>query len=165
MTLYETWFKKAYTNEGTINSALWNDFMPKEQGIYENILTNRTNLLEGTVGELSEKFNLPVEYIVGFIDGINEALDQKIEIEKITDTTKLTLKINFEKLYKKMIEYKADHLYRLPQWAEIFTEDKLKILYKGQKSSKTFVREAKIERNDPCICGSGRKYKKCCGAN
>lgn len=21
----------------------------------------------------------------------------------------------------------------------------------------------KIHRNDPCICGSGKKYKKCCG--
>ena len=24
---------------------------------------------------------------------------------------------------------------------------------------------AKTGRNDPCPCGSGRKYKKCCGAN
>nr|WP_243152435.1 SEC-C metal-binding domain-containing protein [Clostridium butyricum] len=23
----------------------------------------------------------------------------------------------------------------------------------------------KIGRNDPCPCGSGKKYKKCCGAN
>jgi SWIM/SEC-C metal-binding protein len=23
----------------------------------------------------------------------------------------------------------------------------------------------KIGRNDPCICGSGKKFKKCCGAN
>ncbi|MBQ5673856.1 MAG: SEC-C domain-containing protein, partial [Lachnospiraceae bacterium] len=23
--------------------------------------------------------------------------------------------------------------------------------------------EAKIGRNDPCPCGSGKKYKKCCG--
>ena len=29
----------------------------------------------------------------------------------------------------------------------------------------TFVREApKVGRNDPCPCGSGKKYKKCCGA-
>ncbi|MBV5309488.1 YchJ family protein [Chromatium okenii] len=26
------------------------------------------------------------------------------------------------------------------------------------------VRVAKINRNDPCTCGSGKKYKKCCGA-
>ena len=29
-----------------------------------------------------------------------------------------------------------------------------------------FRREAeKIGRNDPCPCGSGKKYKKCCGCN
>lgn len=26
-------------------------------------------------------------------------------------------------------------------------------------------RAARVGRNDPCPCGSGRKYKKCCGAN
>jgi preprotein translocase subunit SecA len=31
---------------------------------------------------------------------------------------------------------------------------------------KTIVREvAKVGRNDPCPCGSGKKYKKCCGVN
>ena len=25
-------------------------------------------------------------------------------------------------------------------------------------------REKKVGRNDPCPCGSGKKYKKCCGA-
>ena len=25
------------------------------------------------------------------------------------------------------------------------------------------VRSEKIGRNDPCSCGSGKKYKKCCG--
>ena len=28
----------------------------------------------------------------------------------------------------------------------------------------TVVREEKIGRNDPCPCGSGKKYKKCCGS-
>lgn len=29
----------------------------------------------------------------------------------------------------------------------------------------TFVRtQAKVGRNDPCSCGSGKKFKKCCGA-
>jgi uncharacterized protein YecA (UPF0149 family) len=30
--------------------------------------------------------------------------------------------------------------------------------------SKTVVKEAKVGRNDPCPCGSGKKFKKCCGA-
>jgi preprotein translocase subunit SecA len=24
--------------------------------------------------------------------------------------------------------------------------------------------QPKVGRNDPCVCGSGKKYKKCCGA-
>jgi hypothetical protein len=28
---------------------------------------------------------------------------------------------------------------------------------------KPFVREPKVGRNDPCPCGSGKKFKKCCG--
>jgi uncharacterized protein len=33
-----------------------------------------------------------------------------------------------------------------------------------RKAASTFRREAaKVGRNDPCPCGSGRKYKKCCG--
>ena len=32
--------------------------------------------------------------------------------------------------------------------------------------AKPFVRAVeKVGRNDPCSCGSGRKFKKCCGAN
>ncbi|MHC4292236.1 MAG: SEC-C metal-binding domain-containing protein [Planctomycetota bacterium] len=25
--------------------------------------------------------------------------------------------------------------------------------------------QPKVGRNDPCPCGSGKKYKKCCGKN
>ena len=34
----------------------------------------------------------------------------------------------------------------------------------GETKKKPVVRkEEKIGRNDPCPCGSGKKYKKCCG--
>ena len=34
----------------------------------------------------------------------------------------------------------------------------------GQARVETFKREEpKVGRNDPCTCGSGKKYKKCCG--
>lgn len=165
MKLYELWFKKAYTNDGKINTKLWDDFMPKEQKIYEYILEEKVEKIEGTVTELAQKFDMSVEYIAGFIDGINDTQETPVNMESLTEDTKVCLKIDFEVLYKKMVEYKADHLYNLPQWKNIFSEDKLKVLYKGQKSSRTIVKEPKIERNDPCPCGSGKKYKKCCGAN
>ena len=45
--------------------------------------------------------------------------------------------------------------------------DSLKVqeLYLEQKKSGTVVKAHKIGRNDPCPCGSGKKYKFCCGRN
>jgi preprotein translocase subunit SecA len=34
----------------------------------------------------------------------------------------------------------------------------------SSSGSKTVLRGAKVGRNDPCPCGSGKKYKKCCGS-
>jgi len=34
----------------------------------------------------------------------------------------------------------------------------------GSTGGKTVVKGRKVGRNDPCPCGSGKKYKKCCGA-
>jgi preprotein translocase subunit SecA len=36
----------------------------------------------------------------------------------------------------------------------------------GEQKTKTIrVEKEKVGRNDPCPCGSGKKYKKCCGKN
>ena len=64
-----------------------------------------------------------------------------------------------------MVAAGADWLYELPQWNDIYDEDTRKALYKEQKLSTTVVNEAKVYPNDPCPCGSGKKYKKCCGKN
>ena len=49
----------------------------------------------------------------------------------------------------------------------LFTREEGHWVYAGQAEpqSQTIRRETpKIGRNDPCPCGSGKKYKKCCGA-
>ena len=45
----------------------------------------------------------------------------------------------------------------------LIDEDKRKELYREQKLSMTVVKPDKVYPNDPCPCGSGKKYKKCCG--
>ncbi len=35
----------------------------------------------------------------------------------------------------------------------------------GDEPKKSVTKSAKVGNNDPCPCGSGKKYKKCCGAN
>ncbi|MCC8014191.1 MAG: SEC-C domain-containing protein [Eubacterium sp.] len=165
MALYETWYQIAYTPKGGINPKVWNEYMPLETKIYEYFLDNKVNSLKGTVKELAEKFNMTPVYFAGFIDGINEALHEKVDMNDLLEDREVDISFDFEALYKKMVEYKADHLYSLPQWEDIFSREQLDIFYKEQKHSKTIVKEKKIGRNDPCPCGSGKKYKKCCGAN
>ena len=101
--------------------------------------------------------------MVGFLDGINDSLVIANPIETMEEDTVVSLKFDKEKLYMNMIAAQADWLYNLPQWEAIYTEEELKVLYKKQKASTTIVKGKKIGRNDPCPCGSGKKYKHCCG--
>ena len=103
--------------------------------------------------------------MVGFLDGINDSLKEPNPIEDMTEDTEVKLDIDLEKLYYNMVEAKAEWLYGLPAWNTLLSEERRKELYLKQKKSGTIVKEKKIGRNDPCPCGSGKKYKKCCGAN
>lgn len=164
MTLYEKWVRKAYNQKGQWEKKVWDVYLPVEQKIYEYFLANKINTLNGTVEELSRKFNMDEVFFTGFLDGINGALDEIIDITQIDKNSTIALQFGWDNLYKKMVEYKAEHLFRLPQWSNIFTEDQQEKLYIEQKSSKTIVNATKIGRNEQCPCGSGKKYKKCCGA-
>lgn len=165
MSLYQNWMEKAFSQEGTTVEAVWAEYLPKEQKIYEYIIGEKVEKIEGTVSELAERFSMTEEEIVAFVDGINEALPELYAVEEMTGESAVSLAIDFEKLFKKMVEYKAEHLYTLPQWDGVFTAETRKKLILEQKKSRTVINEVKVGRNDPCPCGSTKKYKKCCGAN
>ena len=123
-------------------------------------------MVEGTVKELAEKYNTEVLIMTGFLDGINESLKgYENQIETMDENTVVKIEIDPEKLYWNMVEAKAEWLYNLPQWDAILTPEKRKELYRDQKASGTVRNEQKVYPNDPCPCGSGKKYKKCCGKN
>jgi hypothetical protein len=164
MSVYENWVSAVYDQNGTNKTKEWDKYLPLEQKIYEQMLTTKNTVIKGTVSELADKHGMSVEFIVGFLDGINEALDAPLNVEEMTEDTQIDATLNFERLYKKMVEFKAEHLYSLPEWNSVFSEEDQKRMYLEQKSSTTVRREEKkIGRNDPCPCGNGKKYKKCCG--
>lgn len=167
MGLLQEWRDYAYGVD--INSrtgkAIWAKYFEEEKVIYEQLLAEPTAVVTGTVKELAEKYNMELNYMVGFLDGINESLKNPNPIEEMDADTRVTLDIDLEKLYYNMVEAKADWLYELPAWDNLLTEERRKELYREQKKSGTVIKEKKIGRNDPCPCGSGKKYKKCCGAN
>ena len=81
----------------------------------------------------------------------------------LTPLSASSLDIDFEKLYFNMLDAKAEYLFDLPQWEAIFSVEKRKEIATAYKQSKIVRNENKIGRNDACPCGSGKKYKKCCG--
>ncbi|MBR6237577.1 MAG: SEC-C domain-containing protein [Lachnospiraceae bacterium] len=166
-TILESWREEAYSNNADKGQLqrLWAEYFEKEKGIYSELLKTPDKEVKGTVKELAEKYGIELKYMVGFLDGINDSLVKPNPIEEMDEDTKVSLKFDKELLYKNMVAAGADWLYGLPEWNDIFTEEKQKELYKEQKRSTTVVNETKIYPNDPCPCGSGKKYKKCCGKN
>lgn len=165
MTLLETWRQSAYQTQMSKqqNEYFWGNYFNLEKGIYEQLLANPDEIVTGTVKELAEKYNVDLMIMVGFLDGINDSLKEANPIETMEEDTVVNLGFDKELLYKNMVEAEAEWLYTLPQWNDIFPAEKQKELYKEQKKSKTIVKPKKIGRNDPCPCGSGKKYKQCCG--
>ena len=125
----------------------WGTYFTIEREIYEQLLENPDEEVKGTVKELAEKYGQDVMTMVGFLDGINDSLKTANPIETMEEDTVVSLAFDKELLYKNMIDAKADWLYR------------------EQKQSGTVRKAKKIGRNDPCPCGSGKKYKFCCGKN
>lgn len=164
-TLLEQWRDTAYSKEMDKASLqkFWGTYFQTEKEIYEKLLENPDEEVKGTVKELAEKYGINVFTMTGFLDGINDSLKVANPIETMDEDTEVSLAFDKELLYKNMVDAKADWLYELPQWDKIFDKEKKHELYLEQKKSGTIVKGPKIGRNDPCPCGSGKKYKQCCG--
>ena len=167
MGLLKKWKDIAYSetaNKGDLQ-RLWTNYFQKEKEIYMELLKTPDEVVEGTVKELAEKFGVELMTMTGFLDGINDSLKEANPIEEMEEDTKVNLGFDKGLLYKNMVAAGADWLYNLEEWNDIFDEEKRKALYKEQKSSTTIVKGDRVYPNDPCPCGSGKKYKKCCGRN
>ena len=164
MSMLENW-RTAYGKDMNSREGqmFWGNYFAIEKGIYEQLLADPKNVVKGTVKELAEKYETDTFIMTGFLDGINDSLVTPNPIETMEEDTEVSLEFDMELLYKNMVDARADWLYELPQWDALLTEERRKELYKEQKKSGTVVKEKKIGRNDPCPCGSGKKYKFCCG--
>lgn len=164
MSLYNEWTNYVVDYVKTNGEpAFWKEYARIETAIYSKVLTNLDGVVKGKIKDLAADHGVTDVQFMGFLDGINESIEKELDLENMNEDTDIDMKINFEKLYFNMLESKADYLYSLPQWNAIFSEEKRKEIRDEWKASKTIVKEHKIGRNDPCICGSGKKYKKCCG--
>ncbi len=166
MQLYEQWKELAYKERTPEEyDAFWSDYLPKEQEVYTTLLQQHGTVTEGTISDLAATFNLEPVVFVGFLDGINTSLTTAIDLEPLTEDDTVRLSIDFPLLYHNMLEATAEWLYTLPEWDDILTPEERKGIKKAYNQSKIVVKDRKIGRNEPCPCGSGKKYKQCCLKN
>ena len=166
MSYYNDWLKLTEIETKDSFQKFWDDYCETEVKLYTELLKLKKPLFEGTFGELAEKYDVDKPLFMGFLDGIQTSLVEETEdIKSVKDDTMLKLDVDLEKLYLNMLVAEAQHLYSIEEWDSVFTEEKRAEIEKAYKKSRTVRKEATPSRNDPCPCGSGKKYKKCCGAN
>lgn len=165
MTLFEQW--EALINNQTDSTFpdFWEKYSSTEKSIYIKILDNASGKVSGIFKDLVSEYNADPIIFMGFLDGINASLNNEHDFKSFDENSEVFLDIDFEKLFHNMLIADADYLYTLPQWNDILSEETRESIITSYKRSKTIVKEKQPGRNDPCPCGSGKKYKKCCGAS
>jgi uncharacterized protein YecA (UPF0149 family) len=164
MSLYKKWEEITNTEMDPVaKKNYWEEYFSKEKDVYREILKNKEFEIQSTVKDFSEKYKMTLEWVIGFIDGINTSLKEMVEVTNLEEDSSFHLSIDVEKLLFNMHGAQAEWLYNLTEWEDVLPLDRRKEIEKEYKSSKTVVVENRIGRNDPCSCGSGKKYKKCCG--
>ncbi|MCE9677876.1 SEC-C domain-containing protein [Shewanella sp. AS1] len=76
----------------------------------------------------------------------------------------LTLTVTSEERKQEIEAIVAEHKLVAVIQVDTQGEENIKALTGLLNKPKTTTFEAKPNRNEPCPCGSGSKYKKCCGA-
>lgn len=165
MSYYEDWNNLIGNQTDDTFAKFWEKYSDAEKKIYSAILADNCKKVSGTFKELAEKYDVDLELFMGFLDGVNTSLKKEVKnLDKVKDDTKIEFEVDPEKLYFNMHAADAPHLYGLPEWEEVLTEERREEIQNEYRKSRTVVKEKTPGRNDPCPCGSGKKYKKCCGA-
>ncbi len=161
MSLFSEWQKRLENQEGE-SQEFFENYLKKEKEAYQRILGTEDASLSGKLSELAEFYAMDTLTFIGFLDGISTSLDTEIDLDSLTEASDVTLDINKEKLYYNMLNAKADWLYGLEEWNSHLTNEQKAEIKKHFHEDNRAV-SSKVGRNDPCPCGSGKKYKKCCG--
>jgi len=164
MSLYKQWTEglDAIKTQEEYNE-FFKDYMGKEAECYKKILKNKAPIIEGKIKELAEENDMTLLEYIGFLDGANTSFKEALVLDDLTEDSEIKAEFDFEKLLWNMHDAKAEWLYGMKEWENIFDEGKRKQIKKEYNRSKIVVKGEKTGRNDPCPCGSGLKYKKCCG--
>ncbi|MCX7773991.1 MAG: SEC-C metal-binding domain-containing protein [Clostridia bacterium] len=163
MSLFAEWQKKLDTQrDSAANEKFFENYLAKETEAYKAILGSNTTVLEGRLADLAKTYGMDNLTFIGFLDGINTSLETELDLDALTEESEIKATIVLDKLYYNMLNAKAHWLYELKEWDALLTTEQRADIKKQYNEDHRAVSN-KVGRNDPCPCGSGKKYKKCCG--
>ncbi len=168
MTYFSEWNERIQDNSDEAKfNAFVEQYYQSEQHAYDLILQGYPNFnLTSTAKDMAQRLEYSendMVLFVGFLDGINESLHEKLDLENLEDDTEIKLDIDYEKLLYNMHDAQAPWLFKLNSWTNVLGEEKVEEIGKEYRTEHIAVSDKVVGRNDPCPCGSGKKYKKCCG--
>jgi uncharacterized protein YecA (UPF0149 family) len=162
LSLFSEWSERFNGDDKSPESKRqYYEYLEKETEIYKELLKNSETTEKGALKELAEKFGTDEVLFTGFLDGINTSLNTELDMEELTENSEIELCIDYEKLYFNMHKAKAKWLYSLEEWEDVLSGDERARILNEYRST-VIVKSDKFGRNDPCPCGSGKKYKNCC---
>lgn len=165
MALFKDWNNLLQSQTNETFQEFWEEYSGAETKIYKDIIANKKTKIDGVLSELAKEYEVREIIFTGFLDGISTSLTNEIDLDSLTSDSEIHLDIDFEKLFFNMLKADADYLFTLEEWDDIFTPEKKEEIVTEYRRSRTVVKGKKIGRNEPCPCGSGKKYKHCCGKN
>ena len=163
--VYQTWvaMSEALPTDQQ-RQSFYDEYYAREADVYSVLLAELADgsPYSGTEEEMAAHYGMEAPTFAAFLDGINTSLADPVDLEELEESTVVNWEIVPEKLFYNMLDARADWLYNLPQWDKLLSpEERRAILRRWRQDNQVSV-EQLPGRNDPCPCGSGKKYKKCC---
>ncbi len=176
----EEWDLKA------LNENLHQYFLSKDCLIFDNIEDIDKEILKGKITTSAEKAYMAKEEEIGldrvreleriillrivdnqWIDHIDamDQLKQGIGLRAVGNENPVTAyQIEGFQMFNEMINNIKKETVRFVFNVQVNTSfENQKVIQEDKKKIESVTKKAKVGRNDPCPCGSGLKYKKCCG--
>lgn len=165
MKLVEQW--KELLQSSDVPKKYWDEYLAKEKSFYAALLktyeSGNTIHVETSIERLAKGYALEPVQALGLLDGINESLVKSLDLETLSEESAVAFDVDLERLYLEMHKVKANWLYGLDEWEQVLSAEKRKSIKLEYAESVRAKTQKVVGRNDPCPCGSGKKYKKCCG--
>jgi len=132
---------------------IWNLFKKKKEGAAPVAAEKPAAKKADKKESIEERLEKEIDALPGFIKG--KLKDPAVK-QRFIDIAK--------RMEKDGVDFKSPR--QMKKWMKAH-EAELRAEQAGQVAKvETVVHEGpRIGRNDPCPCGSGKKYKKCCGAD